>query len=140
MVKRLNTLSNRVSSTRLSLGSEFAEVAFEYPDEDVGYSNATFYGKRSAAAPVTAKTSSRPANRTISATTTTTTTTTTRKVVTKHLNNCTLILLNIYLLAYKSKCNYEDFVDTLSHYDCLQNNFSVKSNCSNCKVKSRLRA
>lgn len=58
-----------------------------------------------------------------------------KTVITKHLNNCTLILLNIYLLVYKSTCNYEDFIDTLNHYDCLKNNFSVKSNCSNCKVR-----
>lgn len=50
------------------------------------------------------------------------------------LKNCTLILLNIYLLAHKATCNYEDFVNSLSHYDCLQNNFSVRSNCNYCKV------
>lgn len=55
-----------------------------------------------------------------------------------HLNNCTLILLNIYLLAYKATCNYDDFADSLNHYDCLQNNFSVKSNCNNCKVSKSL--
>lgn len=57
-----------------------------------------------------------------------------RVIKTTFLNNCTLILLNIYLLAYKASCNYEDFVDSLNHYDCLKNNFSVKSNCTNCKV------
>lgn len=57
-----------------------------------------------------------------------------RVIKTTVLNNCTLILLNIYLLAYKASCNYEDFVDSLNHYDCLKNNFSVKSNCTNCKV------
>lgn len=57
-----------------------------------------------------------------------------RVIRTTVLNNCTLILLNIYLLAYKASCNYEDFVDSLNHYDCLKNNFSVKSNCTNCKV------
>lgn len=53
------------------------------------------------------------------------------------LNNCTLILLNIYLLAHKASCDYDDFTNSLNHYDCIQNNFSVKSNCSSCKVSGK---
>ncbi len=52
----------------------------------------------------------------------------------KFLNNCTLILLNIYLLAYKTHCDNEGFVDSLSHYDCMSTDFSVKSNCKKCEV------
>jgi hypothetical protein len=52
----------------------------------------------------------------------------------KELNNCTLILLNIYLLAFKSSCDKKDFDASLSHYDCASNNFSVKSNCKLCQV------
>lgn len=50
------------------------------------------------------------------------------------LNNCTLILLNTYLLAYKTQCDNEGFVDSLSHYDCMSTVFSVKSNCKLCEV------
>lgn len=53
---------------------------------------------------------------------------------TKHaINNCTLLLLNVYLLAFKSSCDYESFAESLNHYDCHSNNFSVKSNCDKCQ-------
>lgn len=51
-----------------------------------------------------------------------------------HLNNCSLILLNIYLLSHTASCSFEDFVESLSHFDCLSNYFSVKSNCNKCQV------
>ena len=54
------------------------------------------------------------------------------------LNNCTLILLNSYLLAYKSDCENNEFIDGLNLYDCSSNNFSVKSDCQLCKVKLKL--
>lgn len=56
------------------------------------------------------------------------------KTTLKELNNCTLILLNTYLLAYKTSCENKDFHLSLSHYDCASNNFSVKSNCKLCQV------
>lgn len=56
------------------------------------------------------------------------------KTTLKELNNCTLILLNTYLLAYKTSCENRDFHLSLSHYDCASNNFSVKSNCKLCQV------
>jgi hypothetical protein len=49
------------------------------------------------------------------------------------LNNCTLILLNVFLQSYKTSCDFEDFSKILSHYDC-RNNFSVNSNCDKCRV------
>ena len=51
------------------------------------------------------------------------------------INNCSLILLNVYLLAFKSSCDYESFIESLNHYDCHSNNFSVKSNCDKCQVR-----
>jgi hypothetical protein len=51
------------------------------------------------------------------------------------INNCSLILLNVYLLAFKSSCDYESFIESLNHYDCQSNNFSVKSNCDKCQVR-----
>ena len=50
------------------------------------------------------------------------------------INNCTLILLNVYLQALRSRCHYDSFIESLNHYDCLSNNFSVQSDCSKCKV------
>ncbi|CAF0889059.1 unnamed protein product, partial [Brachionus calyciflorus] len=49
------------------------------------------------------------------------------------LNNCTLILLNIYLLSHTASCDFEDFVESLNHFDCLSNYFSVKSDCHKCQ-------
>lgn len=53
---------------------------------------------------------------------------------TEFFNNCTLILLNTYLLAYKSECDNQYFVESINHYDCTSNNFSVASNCELCQV------
>lgn len=53
---------------------------------------------------------------------------------TDFFNNCTLILLNTYLLAYKSECDNQYFVESINHYDCTSNNFSVASNCELCQV------
>lgn len=50
------------------------------------------------------------------------------------LNNCTMILLNLHLLSFKTSCDFEDFAQILQHYDCLSN-FSVNSNCSKCQVR-----
>ncbi len=55
------------------------------------------------------------------------------------LNNCTLILLNTYLLSYKTTCDFEDFSQILKHYDCEANNFSVNSNCKKCQVSLRIK-
>lgn len=52
------------------------------------------------------------------------------------VNNCTLILLNTYLLAYKTECDNEGFVESLNHYDCATTNFSVTSNCQFCEVNA----
>jgi hypothetical protein len=50
------------------------------------------------------------------------------------LSNCSLLLLNVYLLAYKSNCDYSDFTETLASFDCVSYKFSVVSNCTQCKV------
>ena len=55
-----------------------------------------------------------------------------------NLSNCSLLLLNIYLLAFKSNCDYVDFTESLASYDCESNNFSVKSDCNSCKVSVTL--
>ncbi len=55
------------------------------------------------------------------------------------LNNCTLIMLNTYLLTYKTTCDFEDFVQILKHYDCDANNFSVNSDCKKCQVSSSVK-
>jgi len=54
------------------------------------------------------------------------------------LNNCTLILLNTYLLAYKTQCDNEEFVESLNHYDCTSTDFSVRSDCKQCEVSVNL--
>lgn len=56
------------------------------------------------------------------------------KQIKKILNNCTLILLNIHLLSYRASCDFDDFIESLNHFDCVSNNFSVKSNCNKCQV------
>lgn len=53
-----------------------------------------------------------------------------------HLNNCSLILLNIYLLSNSASCSFDDFTKSLNHFDCLSNYFSVNSNCNKCQVSS----
>ena len=60
--------------------------------------------------------------------------TSTPKSIKHNLSNCTLILLNIYLSAFKSNCDYRDFAESLAHYDCASNNFSVRSDCTKCSV------
>lgn len=62
--------------------------------------------------------------------------TSTPKSIKHNLSNCTLILLNIYLSAFKSNCDYSDFAESLAHYDCASNNFSVRSDCTKCSVSS----
>lgn len=52
------------------------------------------------------------------------------------ISNCQLILLNLYLLSYKAQCDYKDFVDNINSYDCVSNNFSVKSDCIKCQVRN----
>lgn len=52
-----------------------------------------------------------------------------------HLNNCSLILLNVYLLSNSASCSFNDFIESLNHFDCLSNYFSVNSNCKKCQVK-----
>jgi hypothetical protein len=54
--------------------------------------------------------------------------------ITEYFSNCTLLLLNTYLLAYKTECDNQYFVESINHYDCTSNNFSVKSNCELCQV------
>ena len=51
------------------------------------------------------------------------------------LSNCKLVLLNVFLLSFKTSCDFEDFVEILKHYDCT-NNFSVNSNCEKCRVNT----
>ncbi|RNA11226.1 hypothetical protein BpHYR1_017186 [Brachionus plicatilis] len=50
-----------------------------------------------------------------------------------HLNNCSLILLNVYLLSHTASCSFDDFVESLNHFDCMSNYFSVRSNCNKCQ-------
>jgi len=54
------------------------------------------------------------------------------------LSNCSLILLNTYLLAFKSNCDYADFTETLASFDCVTYKFSAVSNCTQCKVSTCL--
>jgi hypothetical protein len=51
-----------------------------------------------------------------------------------YVNNCTLSLLKIYLLAVKSKCDYDEFQVNLNQFDCYSDTFSVRSNCTLCAV------
>jgi hypothetical protein len=55
-------------------------------------------------------------------------------VKTEFINNCTLLLLNLYLVISKTNCDFDEFIENLKHYDCVSNYFSVKSDCDKCQV------
>jgi hypothetical protein len=53
----------------------------------------------------------------------------------KHSNrNCTFTILDTLIKAQSAKCEHKRFVDSISHYDCASNKFSVKSSCDQCRV------
>jgi len=52
----------------------------------------------------------------------------------KHSNrNCTFTVLETLIKAQSAKCEHKRFVDSISHYDCDSNKFSVKSSCDQCR-------
>jgi hypothetical protein len=58
-------------------------------------------------------------------------------------NNCTIHLVDIYLRAQTVKCQYDKFSDVFNHYDCSShqtNAFSVKSDCTQCKVSKNAKS